>query len=229
MFENQRVSALLLMAGSGYRFGGDVPKQFQLLSAKEMFRYPLETMVESNFFDEIVLVTHPEWMDISGLPDCVKVIQGGRTRQESSFLGLQSFTTPPNIVLIHEAARPFVTEEILRQNILEALKYEAVDTCIPTADTIVFSNDGKEVQSIPPRKTFFRGQTPQTFAYNVILEAHKKARQDGIENASDDCQLALRIGKKTYIVHGTENNLKITTELDLKFAEVFMNPLLLPK
>ena len=229
MFENQRVCALLLMAGSGYRFGDDVPKQFQLLSAKEVFRYALETMVDSNFFEEIVLVTHPEWMDIADLPEYVKVVPGGKTRQESSFIGLQSVTEIPDIVLIHEAARPFVTEEILRQNILGALKYGAVDTCIPTADTLNLSNDGKEVQSIPSRKTFFRGQTPQTFSYDVILEAHKKALQDGIEDASDDCQLALRFGKKVYIIPGSEDNLKITSEFDLKIAEVFIHPLLLPK
>lgn len=229
MFESKRVSAVLLMAGSGYRFGGEVPKQFQLLAAKEVFRYALDTMIDSSFFEEIVLVSHPEWMDISEIPECVKVVPGGKTRQESAYIGLQSFNETPDIVLIHEAARPFVTEEILRQNILGALKTGAVDTCIPTSDTIVHSKDGKEIDSIPQRKTYFRGQTPQTFSYDVILEAHQKAIEEGIEDASDDCQLALRLGKKISIVPGDEDNLKITNAFDLKVAEIFINPLVLPK
>lgn len=229
MFESKRVSALLLMAGSGYRFGGMVPKQFQLLAAKEVFRYALETMVDSSFFEEIILVCHPEWMDISDPPECVKIVAGGNTRQESAFIGLQSFTETPDIVLIHEAARPFVTEEVLRKNILCALKTGAVDTCIPTSDTLVHSENGQEIDSIPPRNTYFRGQTPQTFSYHVILEAHKKAIEAGITDASDDCQLALQLGKKISIVLGDEDNLKITNAFDLKVAEIFINPLVLPK
>lgn len=204
------------MGGEGRRFGGDIPKQFHLLAGKKVFTYALETLLSTALFQEIVLVCHPAWMvDCEG----VKSVAGGATRQLSSYQGLKAFSQKPDIVLIHDAVRPFVSARILQDNVKGALEKGAVDTCIPSADTLVHAPDGESIATIPRRAEYQRGQTPQTFRYDWILEAHEHALAKGIENASDDCQLILRMGRPVFVVAGEERNIKITSELDLFFAE----------
>ena len=124
-------------------------------------------------------------------------------------------------VVIHDAVRPFVSDEILQNNISAVKEYGAVDTCIPSADTLVYAPNKTEIESIPNRSEYLRGQTPQSFSYSIIKSAHEKAIRDNIHNASDDCQLVMRDGKKVHIVLGEDRNLKITTELDLFLAEQY--------
>ncbi len=220
MLHGQRIGALLLMGGTGKRFGSAAPKQFHRLSGKPVYLVTLEAFLQAKFFDEIVLSCHPDWIEavekeIKGLEN-VHCVAGGSTRQESSYRGLLNFSTPPAIVLIHDAVRPFVSYEILQQNAELALQYGAVDTCIPSTDTLVYSVDQEKIDSIPERSRYWRGQTPQSFAYPLIVEAHEKsARKD----ASDDCRLVLDLGHPIWIAKGDETNLKITSELDLFLAE----------
>jgi 2-C-methyl-D-erythritol 4-phosphate cytidylyltransferase len=212
MLNGHRVGAVLLMGGVGSRFGSETPKQFHRLSGKAVYEVALEPFLEAGFIDEIVLSCHPDWIDgVTG----GRVVAAGKTRQESSYLGLRGFSTPPSVVLIHDAVRPFVTVEILRENALLAIEHGAVDTCIPSADTLVHTK-GKSVVSIPNRAEYLRGQTPQSFSYPLILEAHERAKGT---NASDDCQLVLDMGHKVWIAKGDEQNIKITSELDLFLAE----------
>jgi 2-C-methyl-D-erythritol 4-phosphate cytidylyltransferase len=218
MHLGKRIGAILLMGGEGSRFGSPIPKQFHLIGGEKIYLHTLDTFKKSNLFDEIILVCHPDWID---LPH-ERVVKGGKTRQESSYLGLQGFKLKPDIVLIHDAVRPFVTEQILKENIEGAIQWGAVDTCIPSADTIVHVPDGKIIESIPKRDEYFRGQTPQSFQMDWILEAHEMALKDGIENASDDCRLVLRLGKKVHVVSGDEKNIKITSEFDLFIANQMM-------
>lgn len=219
MFLGKKVAALLLMAGSGERFGGLAPKQFYLLQNKPIYRYALETLLEASVFDQIILVSHPDWVDIPH----PYVIKGGKNRQESAYLGLKALDPKPDLVLIHDAARPFLTKKMIEENLEKASAYGAVDTCIPSTDTPVFAPDGERIENIPPRKAFFRGQTPQTFRYDWIMEAHEKALRDGLFGASDDCQLLLRMGKKVYITKGSEKNIKVTTEADLAIVEALFS------
>lgn len=217
-----RVGAILLMGGEGRRFGGGVPKQFQLLGERKVFTYALETLFSSGLFQEIILVCHLDWM-VSH--EGTKTVPGGATRQQSSYAGLKAFAQKPDIVLIHDAVRPFVTEEILRENVRLALEHGAVDTCIPSADTLVHAPGGKRITAIPNREEYQRGQTPQTFRYDWIEEAHERALAEGVENASDDCRLLLRMGRPVYIARGEERNIKITTEFDLFIAKQLLHPL----
>lgn len=214
MSEKLQIGAILLLGGEGARFGSAIPKQFHWLEGKRIYEHALKTLANSCLFDEILLVCHKDWIDLP----YEGVVSGGKTRQESSYLGLKAFKKRPDIVLIHDGVRPFVTETILRNNVQGAIEWGAVDTCIPSADTIVHAPDGEFIDSIPKRKEFLRGQTPQTFRMDWILEAHQKALEDGIENATDDCQLILRLGRKVYVVPGDEQNIKITSEIDLFIA-----------
>jgi len=212
--------AVLLMGGKGVRFGSQMPKQYHPLSGKPIYRVTLDLFIKSALFEEIILSCDPDWIEkvkdeVAGLPG-VRCVAGGATRQESSYCGLKGFGKRPEVVLIHDAVRPFVSIDILRRNCELALKHRAVDTCIPTADTLVHSLDGKQISSIPARSEYLRGQTPQSFSYPLILEAHERARR---KDASDDCRLVLDLGQPVWITEGSESNLKITSELDLFIAE----------
>ena len=221
MFKEHRIGALLLMGGVGRRFGSDTPKQFHRLAGKCVFLHTLETFLATHLFDEIVLSCHSAWIDqtrqMLPLSKCpIRIVEAGSTRQESSYLGLLGFRQPPEIVVIHDAVRPFVSQEIVVNNVIKAIEVGAADTCIPSMDTLVHAPGRQMIRSIPPRIDYLRGQTPQTFSYSLIVHAHRQAtRQD----CSDDCQLVLDLDRPIGIVAGDEHNIKITSGLDLFFAE----------
>ena len=213
-----RYSAILLMAGIGSRLGSPTPKQFHLLGSKKIYLHTLETFLTSNFFQQIILVCHRDWIDEvkNEIPSDPRILitPGGPTRQASSLLGLQTCQAT-DFVMIHDTVRPFVSQEILERNLIAVQKHRAVDTCIASADTIVYSKSGELITSIPSRKNYQRGQTPQTFEYELILEAHQKTQTT---ESTDDCSLVLELGHPVAIVAGSEENIKITTEFDVQLA-----------
>ncbi len=212
-------AAIILMGGEGRRFGTPHPKQFHLLNEKKIYRHTLETFESSQLFDQITLVCHPDWIAQvqQEISPSITLIAGGPTRQASSFLGIQACQA--EFVMIHDAVRPFVSLEILQRNLTAVHLHSAVDTCIPSADTIVHAPGKTLITTIPPRDHYLRGQTPQTFDYKLILEAHQKTRQ---QEATDDCSLVLELGHPIAIVAGDESNIKITTELDVEWAEFLL-------
>jgi ribitol-5-phosphate 2-dehydrogenase (NADP+) / D-ribitol-5-phosphate cytidylyltransferase len=211
-------AAIILMAGEGRRLGHPVPKQFLPLGSKKVYQHTLETFLDSRLFQQIVLVCHPDWTEAvkNEVPALITVVPGGPTRQASSLLGLQACDPGTHFVVIHDAVRPFVSKEILERNIAAVRESKAVDTCIPTADTIVHAKESKFITSIPVRKEYWRGQTPQTFDYKLICEAHRKTQ---VLESTDDCSLVLQLGHRVAIVAGSEENMKITTELDVELAQ----------
>jgi 2-C-methyl-D-erythritol 4-phosphate cytidylyltransferase len=217
MYQNHRIGAIILMAGSGSRFGTKTPKQFLLLGQKRVYLHTVDVFTETNVFDEIVLVCPQDWQEVvmQEVPRAT-VILGGKTRQESSYLGLLGFSQKPDIVVIHDAVRPFVSRDILDSNIHQAILHGAVDTCIASSDTLVYAPGGKTIANIPKREDYLRGQTPQTFRFDWIWQAHQEA---ATQDAHDDCQLLLKIGRSVHIVPGNDTNFKITTEVDLILAE----------
>ncbi len=225
MLNKKGIKAILLIGGTGLRFGSETPKQFHRLAGKKVYLHTLETFLETNLFDEVLLVCPTAWMeqveeDVAIYsPAKITVVEGGANRQDSSLKGLLACGTDTKIVVIHDGVRPFVSAEIVKENVEKALQYKAVDTCIPSADTIVHSLSQEEITSIPHRAEYLRGQTPQSFDYALILQAHLKAKEQGICNQSDDCSLVLKTGHPVHIVMGSEENIKITSELDLFLAE----------
>ncbi len=218
----QGVVAILLMGGSGVRFGSELPKQFHRLSGKKVYLHTLERFLKENLFEEILLVAPSSWMkevakDLENYSQKnVRIVQGGETRQDSSRRGLLACKNTTRVVVIHDAVRPFVSSRILKENIAAAEHYGAVDTCIPSADTIIHTRDGSSIETIPSRAEYLRGQTPQSFSFPLIARAHEETEQ---QNASDDCSLAVELGHLVHIVPGEERNIKITTELDLFLAD----------
>jgi 2-C-methyl-D-erythritol 4-phosphate cytidylyltransferase len=211
--------AIILMAGEGLRFGAKIPKQFIRLSGKKIYLHTLDAFLAARFFDQIFLVCHHDYIDtvrkeVHSKGNHVHVISGGATRQESTFLGLQA-AAPCDIIMVHDAVRPFVSQEIIKNNIDATIKFGAANTCIPSTDTLVKIKNGA-VSNIPLRDHWRRGQTPQTFRFAHLKKAHELATQT---SSTDDCQLLLDQGYPVKEVSGSEYNIKITTELDLFIAE----------
>ena len=219
-----RTAAVLLAAGSGQRFGSDVPKQFIPLGGKPLFLHALHQLCESQFFEEICVVVPTDWIKWTEqqVKNFALVAEGGNTRQESSWKGLTALKSKPELVLIHDAARPFVSQKIIRNSLEAGWAHGAADVCIPSTDTLVFSQKGDFIESIPQRSHFLRGQTPQVFHYQKIVRAHLQTLERKVENASDDCRLILEMGEQVAIVQGDELNFKITSPMDLQLAEMLL-------
>lgn len=224
MYQGHKVGLILLMAGSGERCFKTLPKQFALLQGTPVYVHTLRKFLQLNIFDQIVLVSHPDYRKKVSQehPDCI-VVEGKKSRQGSCFAGLLGFSDPPDIVMVHDAVRPFVSEAIILQNLEKAAVHGAVDTCVASTDTVVHAPTGEEILSIPLRKEYLRGQTPQTFRFSCLYDAHSLAFEEGLSDVSDDCQLVLRQGHPIHIVAGCERNFKITTELDYSIANIIIN------
>ncbi len=221
-----KIAAILLMGGISVRFKSSLPKQLHKIGGKPIFIHTLERFLKMEEISQIILPIPKEWepeisKELASIETTkkIKIIHGGSQRQESSYLGLLACDTDTDYVIIHDAVRPFVSVEILKQNIEAVIEHKAVDTCIPSTDTLIRFKEHSFIEEIPPREEFLRGQTPQTFSFSLILKAHKKATEDGVTNSSDDCKLILRLNHPVKIVEGSELNIKITTELDLFLAE----------
>lgn len=208
-----RIKAVLLLGGQSVRLPSNSarPKQFLSLGEKSVYEHTLETFQKSGLFCEIILVT-PKDHHLHGS------VIGGKTRQESSYNGIKACGDNTNFVLIHDAVRPFVSLDILKRNVEAVQIHNAVNTCIPSSDTIVYVENNKIV-AIPKRSSCMRGQTPQSFAYKLILDAHEKTVQT---NATDDCSLVFELGHPIHVVQGSEENFKITTPHDYLLAQSYL-------
>ncbi|MGD9685633.1 MAG: 2-C-methyl-D-erythritol 4-phosphate cytidylyltransferase [Desulfobacter sp.] len=220
------VMGIILASGTGSRFNDGEPKQFVKLAGLPVIVHTLKIFESCQSISGVVVVTQQEHVDqiweyvsLFGLKKVDKVVVGGATRQESSRIGIECCSPETGFVLIHDAVRPFVTNMILETMIAAVMEHRAVDTVIPSADTIVEVDPDGFIATIPDRSRLRRGQTPQAFDRQLICDAHLSAMQDGVHNATDDCALVLRLGHKVFTVPGDEQNIKITYPLDLHIAD----------
>lgn len=218
--------AIILASGTGERFGENIPKQFFEFRGKTLLEHALDTFDRNKNIDEIILVTNPKFRDLaekilarSSYTKITKVLNGGATRVESSYIGTSEVPDDAN-VLIHDAVRAFVTQKILDNNIKALKKYEAIGTAIDTIDTIVQVDKNSVITAIPTRKYLKRVQTPQSFRATLIKQAHRLALKEENTNFTDDCGLILHYKlAPIHIVEGDELNIKITHKNDLKVIE----------
>lgn len=217
-------SVVLLASGSGLRFQNQQPKQFMKLAGMPVLAHTIRVFETCQAIDEIVVVCHESYMDAVwemvgqyNFSKVMKVLCGGATRQESSFIGLRA--TSSDFVLIHDSVRPFLSHQVIYRLIEAVPFYRAVDTVIASADTLVEVDNEGFIANIPDRARFRRGQTPQAFERKLVLQAHEQALADGLDNATDDCQLVMRLGQRVYCVEGDEQNIKITYPIDLHIAD----------
>jgi len=223
--------ALIVAGGNGKRMGLEIPKQFVKVNDKPVIFYSLKAFSNVKEIDEIFVVCHKDY--ISDLYNIIKdysiekiqdVIEGGKTRQESVFNGLKAIKAAgckdEDIILIHDAARPMVSQEIIKDNIKSCLTYGACETAVKVADTIIKSEKGDNLNEVMNRDVLYQVQTPQTFSLGLILESHKKAP---CNCATDDAQMVKALGHEVAIVNGSKLNFKITTIEDLELFKSLAN------
>lgn len=221
---------IVLAGGQGTRMGmAERPKQFIDVNGKPVVIYTLEKFDIHPEINAIAVVCLKEWQqDLKILIKKFKlnkvkwIIDGGTTRQESTFNALKALKgiiDDEDIVVIHDAARPLFTNEIISENIKGAEEFGAAAAVIPSADTIVKSLDSRIISEVPVRKQLYQCQTPQSFKYSLIKEAHETALKNKIYNATDDCQLILNTGKDVHLTAGDKLNFKITTQQDLQMLK----------
>ena len=154
-----------------------------------------------------------QFIDIYGKPMIIHTIESFDVNSEIDRIIV--VCKDDDIVVIHDAARPLISQRIINENIVAAKKFGAVDTVIPSADTIVKSIDEITINEVPKRSELYLGQTPQSFTYKLIMDSHKKSIEDKTSNATDDCQLVLALNKDVHLVKGDKLNFKVTTFEDL--------------
>ena len=226
--------ALILAAGTGSRMGNaDKPKQFLPIYGKPLMIHTIEAFEMHDDIDKIVVVTSEGfddqvkvWCKQYDLGKVKAVAIGSDSRQGSVYNGLQAVKAlgakDDDIIVIHDAARPLISQNIITNNIEACKKYDAVDTVIKASDTIVASSDAERITNIPNRSELYQGQTPQTFKFALISEAHEKAKAGQIPNVTDDTKLVISMGKEVHLVEGSKQNFKITTFDDLMMLKALL-------
>ena len=222
-----KVTGIILAGGIGSRVGGDVPKQFIEINDKPIILYSVETFVQNKDIENIIIVCNKD--NISTLETILKesgqldkifiIVPGGKTRQESSRLGIEAVNPDTDIILIHDSSRPFVTDKIIEDVICEAFNTGASGPVVPVVDTVVTLREDFFIDKIPSRKIIKKIQTPQAFQYEIIKEAHQWALIKGYQNFTDDCGIVIKKGEQVKLVPGDETNIKITSPIDMVCAE----------
>ena len=220
----QYCGAVIVAAGSASRMGG-IDKVMAPLGGEPMILRTVRAFEDCEAVKEIVIVTRQDLMGpiaelCSGFTKIRSVVQGGSSRQESVKLGLLALSKEVRLAAVHDGARPLVSGELIDKVIRAAHSYGAAAPAIPMKDTIkVF--EGGFIAATPDRSTLRAVQTPQVMDRDLLLGALEKAEQEGTA-LTDDCSAVEHIGMRVRLVEGEERNLKVTTPLDLKIAELLL-------
>lgn len=227
--EKQKYAAIVLAAGSGKRMNSKVHKQYLIIQDRPVLYYSLKAF-EDSAVDEIVLVVgkgeeefcRKEIVDKYGISKVKGIVEGGKERYHSVFEGLKQ-TSDADYVLIHDGARPFVNQDIIRRCMQEVQKYQACVVGMPVKDTIKIADEEGYAKQTPDRKNVWMIQTPQTFSYALIYEAYEEMLKTEDTAITDDAMVLERIkGKKSKLIEGSYRNIKITTPEDLLIANVYL-------
>jgi 2-C-methyl-D-erythritol 4-phosphate cytidylyltransferase len=218
-------SIILAAAGEGRRLGSRLPKALVPLGGRPLFLHSVRTFSRLSFVREIILVLPGDRMaqvqEVYAKElrrgRVTRLVEGGARRQDSVRLGLLAATSP--IVLVHDAARPLVSPEAVRDVVLAAARHGAAVLAAPAVDTIKIADRQGRVRETPDRSRVWLAQTPQGFRRQVLLTAY---RWNGTKDVTDDVQLVERAGKKVVIVPSLRPNFKVTTREDLVRAEQFL-------
>ncbi len=229
------VVAILPAAGLGTRMGADTPKQFLELDGVPLVIFTLRRLAASEAVSEFIVATRAEEVTAverriaaHQLAQRVRVVRGGDTRQESVARALAEAAGDTEIVLVHDAVRPFVTREQVERVIAEARARRAAILGIPAMDTVKevkrasLPGDVALITATIPRELVVLAQTPQAFSYALLKEAFDRAQQDGV-TASDEAGLVERLGHPVHVVLGSERNIKITRPADMELARFYLD------
>ena len=224
---SRKVYAVILASGKGERMNCGFPKQFIEIAGKTMAGRSIEAFEKNSGIDEIIVVSEPaciekinEIVKNSGFKKVTKIVPGGAVRAESSSIGVGEISEDDAKVLIHDAARPFVSQRIIDDCIAALDVCDAVHTAIKATDTIIEAENGK-MTATTDRSRMMQVQTPQGFRVSIIKKAHANARKDGFAGATDDCGIVFKYGLADIrIVEGERTNIKITYPEDIALAGI---------
>ncbi|MGI6706047.1 MAG: 2-C-methyl-D-erythritol 4-phosphate cytidylyltransferase [Clostridia bacterium] len=222
------VSAIIVAAGRGRRMGTDIGKQFLPLMGKPVLNYCLEVFEACSGVDDIVLVVDAKDLDYTrellrpyGYRKLQRIVVGGAERQHSVYKGLLELKPDTDIVLVHDGVRPFVSPSILEESIRVARESGCSVAGVPAKDTIKIVDDQGYAVATPDRRSLWLIQTPQTFRYEILLQAHEKAREENFLG-TDDAMLVERLGIPVKMIMGSYENIKITTSEDMALGEIIL-------
>jgi 2-C-methyl-D-erythritol 4-phosphate cytidylyltransferase len=227
-----RTLAIVLAGGAGKRMGSSTNKQFLLLDNRPIIVHALQVFEECKPVDGVYLVVNQkdlpviqeEILETYKFSKILKLVIGGRLRQDSVRNGLEAIEDPCDIVIIHDAARPFVSPAFVEKSIFLMEMFDAIIPAIPVRDTIkVISKEGF-VQKTLERDSLWQIQTPQTFKYQLIMKAYREGMAKKLYG-TDDAAFIEYLGKKVKVIEGSPYNLKITTPEDLVIAKGILSQL----
>ena len=233
------VYAAVLAGGIGKRMQrSDLPKQFLPLGNKSVLVHTTEQFVLNPGVDKVIVAVPKDWLTFTKNlftnenaleynSDKIEIIQGGDDRNASLMAVVNQIESSnhindDDIIVSHDAVRPFLTQRIINENIEECKTYGAVDTAYTLADTPVVSDDGKTIKEIPVRSTIFLGQTPQTFNIKLLKEVYASLTDEENKILTDTCKMFVIKNKTVRIVMGESYNIKITTPFDYAMALAFI-------
>ena len=215
---------VIVAAGTGSRMNMGINKQFIKLEGKEIIAYTIEKFYNNSNIEDIVVVVKEdeseffkkEILDKYNFKN-VKIAYGGKERQDSVYNGLKLLDEKCDVVLIHDGARPFVSDKIIDKSIEEAKEHKAIVVGVPVKDTIKVIDNDKNIVDTPNRSVLWAVQTRQTFDYYIVIDAYRDAFKNKFYG-TDDAMLVERIGYKVKMLEGSYNNIKITTQEDLNIG-----------
>jgi 2-C-methyl-D-erythritol 4-phosphate cytidylyltransferase len=229
-----RIAAILPAAGLGTRMGAETPKQFLELDGVPIVILSLRRIASCDLVTDIIVATRvdevtklEERIRVEKFKQTVRVVKGGDSRQDSVARALELIPNDTEIVLVHDAVRPFVTREQITRVIEEARNCKAAVLGIPAMDTVKevkrasLPEDVALITATIPRERIVLAQTPQAFSTTLLKEAFARAQADGV-NASDEAGLVERLGHNVHVVLGSDRNMKITKPADMDLARFYM-------
>jgi 2-C-methyl-D-erythritol 4-phosphate cytidylyltransferase/2-C-methyl-D-erythritol 2,4-cyclodiphosphate synthase len=220
------VAAVIVAAGRGQRVGGDIPKQYRAIAGTPVIRPTLEAFSGHSGIDVIQPVIHPADRNLfdgasGSLAKLLEPVAGGSTRQISVCAGLQALAVhAPELVLIHDAARPFLSADLIARAIDAGREFGAAVPGVTIADTVKRIDSGAMVSETLDRGQLRTVQTPQAFGFSLIAEAHRRAQAAGRDDFTDDAALAEWTGHRVHVFAGEAGNVKLTTNEDFTRAEL---------
>jgi 2-C-methyl-D-erythritol 4-phosphate cytidylyltransferase / 2-C-methyl-D-erythritol 2,4-cyclodiphosphate synthase len=224
------LAILVVAAGRGSRVGPGVPKQYRPLASRPLLAHTLSTLLKAAPQARLLAVIHPDdlgsyrqslaYLDKADLARLLPSAYGGETRQDSVRLGLEALAQQirPDIVLIHDGARPFPSADLIARASAAGRAHGAAVPGLELTDTVKQVDAGR-IMASPPREALRTVQTPQAFAFDLILGAHRKAAQEGQNGLTDDAAIAEWAGHHVYVFEGERENMKITSAEDFVHAE----------
>lgn len=229
----EHCTAIVLAAGRGRRMGTKTAKQYLELQGKPVLAYALEVFEQSSVIDDILLITGEDHIDYCKKEICEKygikkvsaVAPGGKERYESVWKALCILKErgQSGYVMIHDGARPFLTEDILERVYRQVQTYKACVVGMPVKDTIKLIDKAGQITESPDRSFVWQAQTPQAFAIPLIIEAFEKQMKEDCSYITDDAMVVERqMGVPVYMVEGSYRNIKITTPEDLMIAQALL-------